>query len=214
MKPLNTKLPGDFSAAAFLIVAALITPGSEVQLCNVGLNPTRTGLLDALHSMGAEINIQPHQAQGGEPVGDLIVRHSALRGTSVSGSAVVKMIDEFPAFALAAVFAQGMTTVREAEELRYKESDRIRALVSELNQLGIPAAETQDGFILQGGVQPAGGQVDAHGDHRLAMALALAGLAGKDEVTVNGAQIIAESFPEYPSVLRSLGAAVQEGPAR
>lgn len=210
LKPLNMALPGDMSAAAFLIVAALITPGSEVRLCNVGLNPTRTGLLQVLGEMGAQIDILPCPEQGGEPTGDLLVRYSDLQATAVSGTLVVQMIDEFPAFAVAAAFARGRTTVSEAQELRHKESDRIGALVGELGKLGVQASETQDGFTIQGGVRPYSAQVMAHGDHRLGMALALAGLAGQGTVTVSDAQIIAESFPEFPSVLRSLGAQVQE----
>ena len=211
LKPLEVTLPGDISAAAFLIVASLITPGSEIRLDNVGLNPTRTGLLAVLGSMGAQIEIHPGREQCGEPVGDLIVRHSELQATTISGTRVVQMIDEFPAFAVAAAFARGETVVSEAGELRYKESDRISALVGELVKLGVQASETQDGFIIQGSRLPSAGQVEAHGDHRLAMALALAGLAGQGPVMVNGAQVIAESFPEFPAVLHSLGADLQEG---
>jgi len=211
LKPLNVMLPGDISTAAFLIVAALITPGSEIRLCNLGLNPTRTGLLEVLGSMGAQIEIHPGGEQGGEPAGDLVVHHSKLQATTVSGTMVVRMIDEFPAFALAAAFAQGETVVSEAGDLRNKESDRISALVSELAKLGVEASEIQDGFSIHGGRLPSAGQVEAHGDHRLAMALALAGLAGQGQVTVIGAQIIAESFPDFPSVLRSLGADIREG---
>ena len=211
LEPLNIVLPGDISAAAFLIVAALITPGSELCLCNVGLNPTRIGLLEVLVRMGAQIEIQPSSEPSFEPVGNLVVYYSDLQAATVSGTMVVKMIDEFPAFAIAAAFARGKTVVREAEELRHKESDRISALVGELVKLGVQAAETQDGFIIQGGGLPSAGQVDAHGDHRLAMALALAGLAGQGPVRVSGSQVIEESFPEFRSVLRSLGAELQEG---
>lgn len=212
LKPLNIALPGDMSAAAFLIVAALISPGSEVRLNNVGLNPTRTGLLEALRNMGAEIEIYPHPEQAGEPNGDLLVRHSSLQATRVSGSLVVQMIDEFPAFALAAAFARGETCVSEAQELRHKESDRISMLVGELRNLGILAAENPDGFTIRGGAFPQGGHVEAHGDHRLALALSLAGLAGQNPVSVHGAQVLAESFPEFPAALRQLGAHVQESP--
>jgi 3-phosphoshikimate 1-carboxyvinyltransferase len=212
LSPLNIALPGDLSAASFLIVAALITPGSDIKLCNVGLNPTRTGLLEALQRMGAEIEITPQPNQGTEPIGDLIVRFSKLEGTDISGEQVVRMIDEFPAFAIAAAFANGESTVRQAEELRYKESDRIEALVYELNRLGIQASEDADGFRIHGGRLPSGGEVDAHGDHRLAMALALAGLAGQGAITVTGAHLFAESFPEFPQVLSGLGAEVSVEP--
>jgi 3-phosphoshikimate 1-carboxyvinyltransferase len=157
LKPLDFTVPGDISSAAFLIVAALITPGSEIHLRNVGLNPTRTGLLDVLADMGAEITIKPHDDQLGEPVGDLSVHSSVLHGTQVSGSSVVRMIDEFPAFAVAAAFAQGQTEVSQAEELRLKESDRISMLCRELASLGVQVSEAPDGFSIQGGVLPQGG---------------------------------------------------------
>ena len=209
LKPLDFAVPGDISSAAFLIVAALITPGSEIHLRNVGLNPTRTGLLDVLADMGAEITIEPHGDQQGEPVGDLTVRSSVLHGTQVSGPLVVRMIDEFPAFAVAAAFAQGLTEVSQAEELRLKESDRISMLCRELASLGVQVSEAPDGFTIQGGVLPQGGQVDVHSDHRLAMSLALVGLAGQGLVTVRGAEMIAESFPEFIEVLRGFGARLE-----
>lgn len=212
LTPLDIALPGDLSAAAFLIVAALITPGSEVRLCNVGLNPTRTGLLEALDRMGAQIEIDIYPNSTYEPKGDLLVRYTRLRATSISGSLVVRMIDEFPAFAIAAAFAEGESIVSQAEELRFKESDRIQAFVGELVKLGIAAVERPDGFSIRGGRLPQGNQVDPHGDHRLAMALALTGLAGQGAVTVTDAHIIAESFPDFPRVLHSLGADVQWEP--
>ena len=179
LKPLDFAVPGDISSAAFLIVAALITPGSEIHLRNVGLNPTRTGLLDVLAGMGAEITIVSHGDQQGEPVGDLTVRSSVLHGTRVSGSLVVRMIDEFPAFAVAASFAQGLTHVRQAEELRLKESDRIWMLCRELTLLGVQVSRPARRFHSPGRLLPHGGQVDAHFDHRLAMSLALVVLAGR-----------------------------------
>jgi len=204
--PQKLRLPGDISAAAFLIVAALITPGSQIVIQEVGLNPTRTGLIEALQAMGAELQVRAMGERHGEPIGDLSVRHSALRGVGVSGEAVVRMIDEFPAFGIAAAFARGDTLVRQAEELRHKESDRIGALCQELNILGGDAVETQDGFIIHGMGGLKGGSVDAHGDHRLAMALALAGLAAQKPVYVSGAEAYYESFPDFPQVLQSLGA--------
>jgi 3-phosphoshikimate 1-carboxyvinyltransferase len=206
--PLNMPIPGDISSAAFLIVAALITPGSEILLRNVGLNPTRTGLLDALWAMGADIQVlNPSQAPG-EPWGDLLIRSSELHGTQVAGPLVVRMIDEFPAFAVAAAFAEGETVISQAEELRYKESDRISVLCQGLNRLGFQVQEAPDGFTLKGNKHPVGGEVDPHGDHRLAMALGLVGLASSQPVTVLGAEVIGESFPEFVSVLQALGADV------
>ena len=211
LSPLRLDLPGDFSSAAFLIVAALITPRSKLTLKNVGLNPTRTGLLDALLTMGAEIDIHPTGEQGGEPAGDLVVTHSHLHSTCISGLMVVRMIDEFPAFAIAAAFASGRTVVQDAQELHLKEFDRIMAAVVELVKLGINARETQDGFIIEGGALPIAGCVESHADHRMAMALALVGLAGSGPVTVKGAGMIDQSFPEFPQILHNLGAHVKAG---
>jgi len=207
LRPLSGALPGDFSAAAFLIVAAVITPGSQVTLRAVGLNPTRTGLLDALREMGAQIEVSNLHETCGEPAGDLTVRYRRLHGTQISGERVVRMIDEFPAFAAAAACAEGPTQVQDAQELRYKESDRIAALCVELRALGVAAEETPDGFILPGG-GVRGGQVDPHGDHRLAMSLAVAGLAAREPVRVSGAEIVRESFPEFIDALGSLGGQV------
>ncbi len=210
LKPFHYQVPGDFSSAAFLIVAALVTPGSVLSLENVGINPTRIGLLDALIDMGAQIEIHVRESRGGEPTGDLIVHHSVLHSTVISGSQVVRMIDEFPALAVAAAFADGMTVVKDAAELRLKESDRIGRLTSEFSRLGIPCNETSDGFVIQGGTPLMAGSVNSHGDHRLAMALTLAGLAGKSPVTISGAQVIDESFPEFTGALRALGAIIME----
>jgi 3-phosphoshikimate 1-carboxyvinyltransferase len=174
LSPLNVAIPGDISSAAFFIVAAAITPGSRVTLKDVGLNPTRTGLLDALRSMGSEIQVIQHAERSGEPVGDIQVSYVPLQGTHISGSLVVRMIDEFPVFAIAASCAQGQTRISQAEELRHKESDRISALCAELRKLGINSIETPDGFIINGGYMNQGGIVEAHGDHRLAMALSVA----------------------------------------
>ena len=206
LNPFQMAIPGDISSAAFLIVAGLTAPGSEIVLKGVGLNPTRTGFLDALSAMGAQIEIENDFEQGGEPAGDLIVRHSQLLGTRVSGSLVVRMIDEFPAFAVAAVFADGKTTVCEASELRHKESDRISALCQELVALGLVVDEFEDGFQITGPQVVRGGHVHSHGDHRLAMALTILGLASQGPVTVDGIELISESFPTFLSTLRGLGA--------
>ena len=205
LQPLNFSLPGDFSSAAFLIVAALITPGSEIILRGVGLNPTRTGLLDALLEMGADIRIDPKGDQAGEPRGDLTARYSSLRATCIAAPQVVGMIDEFPAFTIAAAFAHGSTVVKGASELRHKESDRISAICSGLSSLGVGIQETPDGYNLQGGTPPLGGRVAALGDHRLAMAFAVSGLAAAAPVIVEGAEIISESWPGFPSILGRMG---------
>ena len=208
LSPLNLTLPGDPSAAAFLIVAALITPGSALTIKNICLNPGRTGLLDALRSMGANITVQNLLSAGGEPVGDLTVSSSALHGTEISGELVVRMIDEFPIFAVAAALAQGTTVVRDAAELRLKESDRIAVLAGELRQLGVTIEEFADGFTISCGPIH-GGSVQSHGDHRLAMALAVVGLAAETPVMIQGAECMDESFPGFAVILNKLGASLR-----
>jgi 3-phosphoshikimate 1-carboxyvinyltransferase len=208
LPPLRITVPGDMSSAAFLIVAALTTPGSELELKGVGLNPGRTGLLEALQEMGADVRIENRHDMGGEPVGDLTVRHSALKGIRISGERVVRMIDEFPIFAVAAAHAEGATEVREARELRFKESDRIAALRNELTPLGIPMIEFDDGFAIEGGRPIRGGFANARGDHRLAMSLAVAGLSSTEPVVIDGAEMVAESFPGFFDVLAQAGARV------
>jgi 3-phosphoshikimate 1-carboxyvinyltransferase len=175
LTPLSIHIPGDFSSVSFLMVAALVTPGSMCTFRRVGLNPTRTGLLDALREMGAEIQISNLGEQHGEPVGDVTVSYSRLASIKVDGALVVRMIDEFPIFAVAAAFAKGTTVVRQATELRYKETDRIAAVCSKLGSIGVDIQETPDGFIIRGGEIPRGGEVHAEGDHRLGMAMAVAG---------------------------------------
>ena len=209
LPPLRLRVPGDISSAAFLVVAALIVPGSHVVVEGVELNPTRTGLLDALQRMGARVHIRPRGQQAGEPWGDIEVHHTPdLRGIQVAGDLVVRMIDEFPIFAIAAAQAQGTTTVQDAEELRHKESDRIAQLMAQLRRLGIRAEERPDGFVIHGGSPWQGGEVDAAGDHRLAMALAVAGLVASSPVRVHGGHMFLESYPSFLEDLRRLGADV------
>jgi 3-phosphoshikimate 1-carboxyvinyltransferase len=213
LKPLQMAISGDFSAAAFLIVAAAITPGSHVVLRGVGLNPTRTGLLTTLQEMGADIWVSNRAWQSGEPVGDLEVRAGPLRGVRVDGERAVAMIDEFPAFAVAAACARGRTEVCQAGELRVKETDRIAAICQELRAQGVPVEEKADGFVVEGnGTLPGGGMASPHGDHRLAMALAVAGLAAQNPVGVASAEIIQESYPGFADCLRALGAQVESVP--
>jgi 3-phosphoshikimate 1-carboxyvinyltransferase len=209
--PLEITVPGDFSAAGFLMVAGLITPGSRITLRGVNLNSTRAGLLESLQEMGAGINISNRGHVSGEPVGDLTVQAAGLHGISVSGERVVQMIDEFPIFGVAAAYAVGRTVVSQAEELRYKESDRITALCERLRALGVQVEETPDGFIIDGSGSVQGGcKVDAQGDHRLAMAMAVASLASKRFIEIEQAEILGESFPQFPYILRKLGADVVE----
>lgn len=205
LAPLNLHVPGDPSAAAFLIVAALVTPGSCLTLRDICLNPTRIGLLDALTSMGAIFTLSNQQMTGGEPTGDLTVEYAPLHSTEINGLLVVRMIDEFPALAVAAALAQGVTVVHDAAELRLKESDRISVLARELRLLGVNIEERSDGFTIHGG-KLHGGCVQSHGDHRLAMSFVVAGLNGETPTTVLGVECIAESFPIFAETLQRLGA--------
>ena len=208
MKPIQIVIPGDISSAAFLIVATLITPGSELLIKNVGLNPTRTGLIDTLLGMGADIRIQEKSSQVGEPVGDIFVRHSALRGTKIRGEMVVRMIDEFPILSVAAAYAQGETTITQARELRFKESDRISSICRNLSRLGVDIREEEDGYTLNGGRGIRGGSATSQDDHRLAMALAISGLAAEKEVMIDGSEIITESYPGFVPTLVGIGAQI------
>jgi 3-phosphoshikimate 1-carboxyvinyltransferase len=207
LNPLDLDIPGDFSAAAFVMVAAAITPGSKVSIQGVGLNPTRTGLLKSLIEMGADISIELESIHSGEPVGNIVIQHSNLSAVSITGERVVQMIDEFPAFAIAASYAQGKTIVREAQELRYKESDRITSVCENLKAIGVQVEEMPDGFIIHGTGRVRGGvTLDPQGDHRLAMSFGIAGLASEKPITIENAEIISESFPSFSQVLRGLNA--------
>ena len=201
LKPLDGTLPGDISSAAFLLAAAAIVPGSRVTVAGVGLNPTRTGVLDILAAMGAHISISSTREEFGEPVGDVTLESAPLHGVEIAGDLVVRSIDEFPALAAVAAFAEGETVVREAEELRYKETDRIAAIVAQLGALGAAVEERPDGFTVRGGTLK-GGTARANGDHRLAMSMAVCGL--RAPVSVEGAEILNESFPEFEPLLSSL----------
>ena len=197
-------VPGDVSAAAFFIVGASLVPDSEITIVNVGLNPARTGILEVLGEMGADIRILNRRDQGGEPVGDLVVRHAPLRGLSISSTQVPTMIDEFPIFCVAAALAEGETTVTGAEELRVKETDRIHTMATELTKLNVAVQETPDGFILQGRATVKGGPCLSHGDHRVAMALAIAALAGNTPTTIHDTDCIATSYPQFHDNLLDL----------
>lgn len=206
LPPTHLTLPGDFSSAGFLIGAALVVPGSQITVEGVGLNPTRTGLLDAVQAMGAQVTLRNAREVAGEPIGDLTVTYSPLQAIEIKGDWVVRMIDEFPIFAVIASRANGRTVVREAEELRLKESDRISVLAGELRKMGIEIEEFPDGFAITGpqAIHPA--QVDSHGDHRLAMSLAIAGMLAHGQTEVQNAQAVHESFPTFVSLFSRLGA--------
>lgn len=197
-------VPGDLSAAAFFIVGASIVPDSEVRIPNIGLNPARTGILDILTEMGANIQIDNQRDESGEPVGDLVIRTAPLRGISIGADQVPKTIDEFPIFCVAAALAQGQTTVTGAEELRVKETDRIQAMATELKKLNVAIEETPDGFVVQGGSSLQGGHCQSHGDHRVAMAIAIAALTAGSPTVIDDTDCIETSFPGFHGKLLEL----------
>ncbi len=210
LAPLTMDVPGDISSAAFLIAAALLVPGSDITLENVGVNPTRAGLLEVLPAMGAEVErLDERMSGGGEPVADLRVRAAeGMEGVTVEGERVPRMIDEFPILAVLATQAEGETIVRGASELRVKESDRVATVVEELRKMGAQIDPAEDGFTVRGPTPLQGATVDAHEDHRLAMALAVAGLIAEGETVIEGAECIDKSFPQFPECLAALGASV------
>jgi 3-phosphoshikimate 1-carboxyvinyltransferase len=204
LSPNSLVVPGDVSSAAFPLVAATLIAGSEVTVEGVGVNPTRTGLLDVLRAMGAEIAMENARVQGGEPVADVTARASSLRGIEVGGDTVVRAIDELPVLAVAATQAGGVTRVRDAAELRVKETDRITAIVKGLKAMGARIDPQADGFIVEGPTPLKGVVVDSHGDHRLAMALAVAGMVAEGETVIENAECIADSFPGFIELMRGL----------
>lgn len=208
LNPQTIEVPGDPSSAAFLIVAALIVPGSEVTIENVGLNPTRAGLVHVLREMGASIEEVSPRTVGGEPVADLVVRHSPLRGIEVDPRIVPSMIDEFPAFFVAASMAEGRTVTRHLEELRVKESDRLASMALALTAAGAHVVEREDGLEIDGtGGGPLPGTrhaIASHLDHRIAMSMAVAGLASKNGVEVDDTSPIRTSFPNFEVLLDGL----------
>ncbi len=197
-------VPGDLSAAAFFIVGASIVPDSEVRIPNIGLNPARTGILDILTEMGANIQIDNQRDESGEPVGDLVIRTAPLHGIAIGASQVPTTIDEFPIFCVAAALAQGKTTVTGAEELRVKETDRIQAMATELKKLNVAIEETPDGFVVQGGSSLQGGHCQSHGDHRVAMAIAIAALTAGSPTVIDDTDCIETSFPGFHGKLLEL----------
>jgi 3-phosphoshikimate 1-carboxyvinyltransferase len=200
----SMRVPNDFSAAAFWMVAACVHPDAEIRLTGVGINPTRTGLLDALRMMGADVAVEEERVVGGEPVADVVARSSRLEGIEADGDLVLRAVDEVPALAVAAAFAQGTTVIRDAEELRVKESDRIATVATQLAALGARVQEHADGMTIEGGGKLGGGEVASFGDHRLAMAMAAAALAGGGDVRIAGADAASVSYPAFWDDLDSI----------
>src|SRR6185436_11271181 len=210
LRPTPIAVPSDPSSAAFPLVAALIVPGSEIVITGVMLNPRRIGLIETLREMGADITIANARDNGGESIGDLVVRHSTLRGTDVPPERAPTMIDEYPVLAVAAAFAQGKTTMRGLEELRVKESDRLAAVAAGLIANGVAVEELADGMVVEGrgGDVPGGGEVLTHMDHRIAMSFLVMGLAARASVRVDDGAMIATSFPNFEDLMQNLGAQV------
>jgi len=206
LKALDFAIPGDPSSAAFLAAAAAIVPDSSITIAGVGVNPTRTGFLDALAEMGARIAYRNPRQRSGEPVADIDVSAGELRGATFGGEQIVTMIDELPVLAVVATQARGRTVIQDAGELRVKETDRIATTVSELRKMGANIEPLPDGFAVEGPVRLMGGTVESLGDHRLAMALIVASLAAQGPTTIYGSEVTSDSFPGIESTLQALGA--------
>lgn len=197
-------VPGDISSAAYFIAAGLIVPNSEITIKNVGINPTRDGILRVCRQMGADITLENVINDGGEPVADLVVRHSELTGTEVGGSIIPTLIDEIPIIAILACFAKGQTVIKDAAELKVKESNRIDVMVENLTKMGADITATSDGMIIQGGRPLHGGIIESMSDHRIAMSFAVASLIAEGETTINDAECVDISYPNFYKDLYSL----------
>lgn len=202
---IDVNVPSDTSNSTFWIVAACCHPDASIKLKNVGMNPTRTGMLEVLNSMGARIKISATRLENGEPIADILVESSELIGTDISGEIIPRVIDELPILALAACFAKGTTTIKDSEELRVKESDRIKSTVDSLSKLGANISETKDGMVIKGGAQLIGSEVDSFGDHRIAMTNGIAGLLAKGETTIINSEAADISYPTFWKTLSTLG---------
>ncbi len=197
-------VPGDISSAAFWLVAGAIVPGSELVVENVGVNPTRTGILEALELMGADIQLENQREVAGEPVADIRVRSGGLKSCTIAGDIIPRLIDEIPILAVAAVFAEGTTIIKDAEELRVKESDRITVMAQQLNKMGAKITELPDGMEITGGTPLVGAEVDSHTDHRIAMSLAIAALNATGTTTIHRAEAAAISYPNFTNTLKEI----------
>ena len=209
LKPQTIVVPGDPSSAAFFIVAALLVPGSDVTIANVGLNPTRAGLVEVLQAMGGDIALLDAREVGGEPVADLRVRHSALKGIEIDPAVVPSMVDEFPILFIAAALAEGRTVTTGLDELRVKESDRLAVMAAGLQAIGARVEESEDGLIIDGtsgDPVPGGATIAGHLDHRICMSFAVAGLVAKAAVEIDDMAPVATSFPNFEALLEGLRA--------
>jgi 3-phosphoshikimate 1-carboxyvinyltransferase len=200
--PLSLRVPGDISSAAYFLVAGAIHPDARIMVRGCGINPTRTGIIDILLAMGAKLKIDNKRMEAGEPLADIVVESSELRGIEVGGDIIPRLIDEIPVLAVAGCVAKGKTVIRDAGELRVKESDRVATVVSELSRLGAKIEPLPDGMVIYGGRPLSGTEVDSYLDHRLAMSLAVAGLIAKGETIINHAQVVQVSYPAFWQVLQ------------
>lgn len=198
------EVPGDISSAAYFIAAGLIVPGSEIFVKNVGINPTRDGLIRVCQMMGADITLLNKREHGGEPVADIFVRHSSLNAVTIEGDIIPTLIDELPMIAVMACFAKGTTIIKDAAELRVKESDRITVMVENLTRMGAHITATDDGMIIEGGHPLHGAEIDSHLDHRIAMSFAIAALASEGETNIKDADCVKISYPEFYNDLLKL----------
>lgn len=195
--PIDVRVPGDMSAAAFWLVAGAIHPDARIKIVNVGVNPTRSGIVEVLQKMGAKVNVEWPRNEGGEPVADITVESSELVGMQIGGRMIPRVIDELPLIALASAFARGTTTIMDAEELRVKESDRIALTVRELSRLGVDVEELPDGMVIRSGRKLVGAECSSHGDHRLAMTLGIAALVAQGETVIHDAEAVDVSYPGF-----------------
>jgi 3-phosphoshikimate 1-carboxyvinyltransferase len=205
LKAQEITVPGDISSAAFFLVAGLLTVNSEIRLKNIGINPTRSGILEVAKAMNARLELLEEKQVGGEPVADILVKSGNLRGTVIKGGIIPRIIDELPVIAVMASQAEGETVICDAAELRVKETDRIRAIVDQLKRLGVAIEELKDGMIINGPSRIKGGiRVKSYGDHRVAMALSIAGLLAEKEIIIEDSQSLNTSFPDFPLLLSRL----------
>ena len=213
LQAVDVAVPGDISSAAFWMVAGLIHPNARVTITGVGLNPSRAGIIDALQMMGAgdSLRLENERVEGGEPVADVVASSASLKGIDLGGDIIPIMIDELPVLAVAACFAEGDTVIRDAAELRVKESDRIATTVSELTRLGGALEPREDGMVIRGVGKLTGAEVESHGDHRLAMSMAVAGLAASGSTTIHGADDASVSYPTFWEHLTAIGGLTGDG---
>lgn len=204
--PVDVAVPGDISSAAFWLVAGAVHPDAKLRILGVGINPTRAGIIDVLHEMGAKLRVDRVTKEGGEPVADVSIETSNLMGVRIKGNMIPRVIDEIPLIALAGACATGTTVIRGAQELRVKESDRIRTTVTELSKIGVDIEELPDGMVIHGGGGIKGGECLSYGDHRLAMTLGVASLVSRGEILIHGADAVTVSYPCFWEELERISA--------